>query len=106
MKTRATRLAVILVLGLFASCTLALAQDNTEPLHSFGCSSTQAESTFSADLNHLSNIQLIPVTDSKLIQQAQAGAVHTLYSKIDASKYEISRVDFYIHQDRPEEPAQ
>src|SRR5271165_2620133 len=75
MKTRATRLAVILVLGLFASCTLALAQDNTEPLHSFGCSSTQAESTFSADLNHLSNIQLVPVTDSKLIQQAQAGAV-------------------------------
>ncbi len=32
----------------------------------------------------------------------QAGAFHTLYSKIDASKYQISRVEFYVQHDRRE----
>ena len=106
MKTRDLRLAAILGLGLLLVCTSALAQDDAEPHHSFGCSSTQAESTFSADLNHPSKLQLVPITDQKEIQQAQAGAFHTLYSKLDADKYKISRVDFYVQQEKPKDPAQ
>jgi len=47
----------------------------------------------------------VPVTDAYEIQQAEAGAgvFHTLYSKIDSSRYKVSRVDFYVHQDRPKD---
>ena len=85
-------------------CTSALAQDNIEGQHSFGCSSTEAESTFNAELNHPSKLQFVPVAGEKDIQQAQSGGFHTLYSKIDAAKYMISRVDFYIQQERPKDP--
>ncbi len=106
MTTRALRTTTILGLGLLLAFTSSPAQDEAESHHSFGCSSTQAESTFSADLNHPSKLQLLPITDEKEIQQAQTGAFHTLYSKIDAEKYKISRTEFYVHQEKPKDPAQ
>ena len=106
MKTRALYIAATLTIGLLFACSLSLAQDTAEPQHSFGCSSTQAESTFSADLNHPSKLQLVPVTDTREIQQAETDAFHTIYSKIDSAKYKISKVDFYVHQEKPEDPEQ
>jgi hypothetical protein len=101
MKTHILRFAVA-TLGLLFCSTLAVAQDNNaQPRHSFGCSSTFAESTFNAELHRPSKLQLLPVVDATEIQQAQTQAFHTLFSNIDAAKYKINRVDFYIHHDRP-----
>src|SRR5208337_2754299 len=60
----------------------------------------RAESAFSTELNQPSKLRLVPVPDQQEIQRVQAGAFHTLYSKIDSSKYKISSVEFYVWQDR------
>lgn len=83
----------------------ALAQPAVEMKHSFGCSSTDAESTFTAELNHPSKLQLLHVTDEKEIGQAKTDALHVLFDQIDSKKYGNSRVDFYVHQKHPAEPS-
>jgi len=100
MTIRSLYLAALLAFALFAAS--AVAQNDAEPHHSFGCSSTRAESTFSSELNHPSKLRLVAVTDQQEIQRVQAAAFHTLYSKIDSSKYKISRVEFYVRQNRGE----
>jgi len=104
MKTAKLVLLSVLALGVVVVCSSAVAQDSTEPQHSFGCSNTEAESTFSSELNHPSKLVFTPLTDEKEIAKAQTGGWHTLYSKINTTKYTISRIDFYVHQERPKDP--
>jgi hypothetical protein len=95
---------IILAIGLLAS--RASAQDDTEFHRSFGCSSTQAESTFSADLNHPSKVFLVPVTNKKELDLARTAPCQTIYSKIDSAKYTTARVDFYVRHDWPKDPEE
>ena len=101
MKKRAVCLTATLAFSWFAA--RAAAQSDVEFHSSFGCSSTQTESTFSADLNHPSKLRVPPVTDQKEMDSARTGGFHTIYTKIDSSKYKVSRIDFYIRHERPKD---
>jgi len=91
-------------LGVAVICHSAVAQDRAEAHHSFGCSDPESESTFNAELNRPSKLVITPVTDEKEIAKAENGGWHTLYDKINAAKYKIGQVDFYVKQERPEDP--
>jgi hypothetical protein len=106
MKPTALGLICVCMLGVALVRCPAVAQDSGEAHQSFGCSNPEGESTFNAELNHPSKLAPIQVADEKEIAQAQNGGWHTLYSKINAAKYKIERVDFYVHQERPKEPEQ
>ena len=106
MKPHGLRCFLVLTLGVLIALISATAEENAEPQHSFGCSSTEAESTFNADLNHPSKLEVVPVTDAGEIQRAQGGAYHTLYSRIDSAKFRLNRVDFYVHQASPTYPEE
>jgi len=92
---------IALVAALSTGSLVVVAQDNSELPHSFGCSSTSAESTFNAELQRPARLQLVSATEQNEIQQAQIHPFHTSYIKIDVARYKISRIDFYIHHDRP-----
>ncbi len=81
---------------------VARAQDDVKT-HSFACSSTEAESTFEAELNHPSKQNLLSVTDKEGINRAQASAHHVIYGEIDSAKYRINKIEFYIRQNRPKD---
>ena len=104
MKIQAPRLVVCLILVWFIAATFAVGQSDTEFHQSFGCSSTKAESSFTAELSSPSKLQLVPVTDEKEIDRAKADSFHTLHHKLDGIRDKIRYVDFYVHQDKQKDP--
>ncbi len=91
-------------------CGLLQAQD-VPAHHSWECSNKEfTESTFWVDLNHPSQIKLGQVTNAAVLQRAATGGSHIVFSKIDAAKYGLRRVDFYVHlpasaKSKPDDPS-
>jgi hypothetical protein len=77
--------------------TCVLSAQDVALHHSWGCSSIEADSTFSAELNRPSKIKLVPTSNAAALRRAATGGLHIVFNKIDAAKYGLHRVDFYMH---------
>jgi hypothetical protein len=97
------RSSFLLSLAVILAAVSAHAQTDVEDRHFFGCSSTEAESTFDAELNHPSKRSLVPVSDNEEIKRAEAAPHHAVYSEIDSAKYKISEAEFFVRQDPPKD---
>lgn len=84
---------------LFGSISAAQGDDATR--HSWGCSSTSAESTFQATLNKPSALTLVPVDGTVARRQIPPDAHHIIYRQIDETRYGFSWVDFFVHRSDP-----
>jgi hypothetical protein len=94
---------VVIALAWAAMSWAGYAQDPGQSQHSWGCSSTDAESTFSADLSHPSSaFSLAALKTEPVADKNGAASYHTVYSKIDVDKYGSSRIDFYVRQAKAE----
>jgi hypothetical protein len=98
-----TRLSIIFY-GLLSFLLLSAGPARSQSLPSFGCSSTEAESTFNSELRSGSDertYSLRALSNPQEIAAAQAGTRSILFSKIDAAKYGFARVKFYVHDTPP-----
>jgi hypothetical protein len=94
----------ILLSALIVCFLLSAGAAKGQSLPSFGCSSTEAESTFDSELHSGSDARtfsLRTLSNAQEIAAAQAGARPILFSKIDVAKYGFARVKFYIHDTAP-----
>ena len=99
-KIRLSILLPALIVHFFFSASAAKSQS----LPSFGCSSTEAESTFNSELHSGSDertYSLRMLSNAQEIAAAQAGVRPILFGKIDAAKYGFARVKFYVHDAPP-----
>lgn len=100
---RKVRLAVLLP-AIILCYLLSASATKSQSLPSFGCSSTEAESTFNSELHFGSDertYSLRALSNAQEIAAAQTGARPILFSKIDAAKYGFARVKFYVHDTPP-----
>lgn len=97
------RLSVLLP-AIIVYYLLSASAAKSQSLPSFGCSSTEAESTFNSELHSGSDertYSLRALSNAQEIAAAQTGARPILFSKIDAAKYGFARVKFYVHDTPP-----
>jgi hypothetical protein len=84
------------------SCLNATPATAQEP---FGCSSTQAESTFNANISE-SKVQIVPLTDKAEIAAAEAASPYDSFEQIDVARFGIKKIDFFLRRNTPPKPEE
>jgi hypothetical protein len=94
----------IISYGLLSFLLFSASPARSQSLPGFGCSSTEAESTFNSELRSGTGertYSLRTLSNPQEIAAAQSGVRPMLFGKIDAAKYGFARVKFYVRVTPP-----